>query len=137
MSREVKIDSNEYEISIDDIRNVCDDFGCEADPIIGILLELHLISIRQNEETISNFKGTTYYLNLIPLCKFTLIFLEHSILSDIEEDCKETFIVPSLVSSKFQEPITYSETDLEFYIHFIPILPGRYKVMHQMQHMQY
>ena len=65
MSREAKIDSNEYEISIDDIRNVCDDFGCEADPIIGILLELNLISIRQNEETISNFKGAILYLNFL------------------------------------------------------------------------
>ena len=58
------------------------------------------------------------------MCEFTLIFLEHSILSDIEEDCKETFIVPCLVSSTFQEPQTYSETDLEFYIQFMPILPG-------------
>ena len=58
LSREAKIDSNEYEISTDDIRNVCDDFGCETDQIIGILLELNLFCTRHNEETISNFKGT-------------------------------------------------------------------------------
>ena len=58
MARETKIDSKEYEISIDDVRNVCEDFGCEPDQIIGILLELNLICIRQTEETISTFKGT-------------------------------------------------------------------------------
>ena len=60
-------------------------------------------------------------------------YSEHSILSDIEEDCKETFIVPSLVSSTFQEPITYSETDLEFYIQFVPILPGTKKCTYVVQ----
>lgn len=127
MAREAKINSKEYEISIDDVRNVCDDFGCEPDQIVGILLELNLISIRHNEETISNFKGTVRHLNI--LNSIDSCPSEHSILSDIEEDCKEIFIVPCLVSSRFQEPITYSETDLEFYIQFIPILPGRHKEM--------
>ena len=122
MTREAKLDSKEYEISLDDVRNVCDDFGCEADQIVGILLELNLISIRHNEETISNFKGTIRHLTMK---SSDSCHSEHSILSDIEEDYKDIFIVPCLVSSRFQEPITYSETDLEFYIQFIPILPGR------------
>ena len=58
LTREAKVDSKEYEISLYDVRHACDDFGCEADQIVGILLELNLISIRHNEETISNFKGT-------------------------------------------------------------------------------
>ena len=54
------------------------------------------------------------------------LFTEHSILSDIEEDCKETFVVPSLAQSHDVDLIKYSDFDLEFYIQFFPFLPGKY-----------
>ena len=61
--RGAKLISKEYELSIDVIRTVCDDLGCEFDQIIGVLLELNLISIKQDEEAISSFKGTSIFDN--------------------------------------------------------------------------
>ena len=53
------------------------------------------------------------------------LILEHSILSDVEEDCNENYLVPSLVrSNQVDDLINFSEACLELYIQFMPFLPG-------------
>ena len=58
MKAQFKIDqrNEEYEICFDDIKTICDEVGCNAEQIVGILLELNIISIRQHFQTV-HFKG--------------------------------------------------------------------------------
>ena len=66
MKAQLKIDqrNEEYEICFDDIKTICDEVGCNAEQIVGILLELNIISIRQHFQTV-HFKGKALDRNKI------------------------------------------------------------------------
>ena len=49
---------------------------------------------------------------------------EHSILSDVEEERPERFLVPALASSRQEERHEPPQHQLQFYLQFSPCLPG-------------
>ena len=49
-------DFSEAELSKDDIKNICDEAGCDTDQVLAILVELNFISIKY-ESQIVHFKG--------------------------------------------------------------------------------
>ena len=54
----------ENEVSVDDIRQVCDDVGCDTNKVIGLLTELKII-IPKVQLQVNNFKGMEISLQFI------------------------------------------------------------------------
>ena len=64
----------ENELSSQDIKIICDEVGCDLDQVLGILLEMNIISIKQENQTLSvHYKGIDKCVSNLP--PQSLIFL--------------------------------------------------------------